>query len=637
MHAATDVIDPQQVRTIAEMFRERVRRTPDACAYKRYDTRTHRFESITWKEVEDLAARWQAAFAREGLRPGDRVAIALKNCLEWVLFDVAALGLGLVTVPLFYQDRAENFLNILNETGSRFLLIEDEAQWLRMQESGGSPPQIERIVVTLPLSNANAYSGAQEDKGAGCVCIPAPTTSGAIEPAGRLLKDSGRNPRLCELAEWLPKTGAGYAVNCFDSTDLATIVYTSGTTGMPKGVMLTHANILENAFACIQREPIYASDLFLSFLPLSHTLERTVGYYIPIMAGACVAHVRSIDKLPEDLREVKPTVLISVPRIYERIYRKITADLAEKPVLVNRLFRMAVDTGWKRFLRKQKRGSWTPCLLLWPLLDRMVGKRMIAGLGGRLRLSISGGAPLAPPISKVFIGLGLNLLQGYGLTETSPVISVNTTKDNIPATVGRPLSRIACTVAGNGELLVKGPSVMAGYWRSGEASAAAIDSDGFFHTGDMARMDDEGHLTIVGRIKEIIVLSTGEKVSPEDIEKAVQVNPLFEQVMVVGEGRPFLAAVAVLDPQEWERVLASRGLAPAGPQFNVDRRGESHLLAEISKLLVRYPRYAQIRRIHATFSPWRLQDGLITATLKLRRKELLARFEREVESLYVEH
>lgn len=599
MHT-TDIIDPQAAGTLSGLFRERVRRSPGACAY-RYISAEGRCAGVSWSEVQGLAARWQQAFRREHLQPGDRVAVMLKNCLEWVLFDLAALGLGLVTVPLFVNDQPRNFAFILEETGARLLLIEGLDQWRRIEEVDGGLAGIERIVTLERVCTQDC------------------------------------DPRLAELAQWLLETGPEYEVRQCPPTDLATIVYTSGTTGPPKGVMLSHANILANAHGGLQSVAIFPGDLLLSFLPLSHTLERTIGYYLPMMAGACVAHARSVDRLAEELLLFRPTVLISVPRIYERVHKKIMAGLEEKPALLRYLFYLAVDAGWKRFLRRQGRAGWSPLLLFWPLLKRLVANRLMAGLGGRVRVAISGGAPLSPAIARVFIGLGLNLLQGYGLTETSPVVSVNTPEDNLPATVGRPLPGVAVKSAANGELLVRGPQVMIGYWHNEAATRAAIDRDGWFHTGDLARLDAAGHITLTGRLKEIIVLSTGEKVPPEDLEIAIAVNPLFEQVMVVGEGRPYLAALVVLNNRQWAK-LAVRHDLPAGTADPLTgKEVEKVLLAEISRRTARFPGYAQIRRIHATLLPWEIRDGLLTATLKLRRHELLSRFAGEVDALYAGH
>ena len=631
-----DVIDPETAATIAGLFRERVRRTPHAGAYQRHSSEKQKFETITWLEMLRLAARWQAALERESLQPGDRVAVMLRNCVEWVLFDLAALGLGLVTVPLFSDDRSENIIFILKETGSRVVLVEDAEQWTRLGEIETQLPQIERVVALnracSPYSQGS--NGAPERPHTG---KEFQGDSVETEFCGSPEKDTHCAPCLSDLAAWLPDEDRGYFINRRESTDLATIVYTSGTTGNPKGVMLSHANILENAFACLQREPIYREDLFLSFLPLSHTFERTVGYYIPMMAGACVAYVRSIDKLAEDLLEIRPTVLISVPRIYERIHRKIAVGLEKKTALARRLFHFSVHTGWRRFLHLQGRAPWSPLLLMWPILNRIIAKRLMRLLGGRLRVSISGGAPLSFSIARLFIGLGLNLLQGYGMTETSPVISVNTTYDNDPSTVGRPLPGLESVVAADGELLVRGPNVMIGYWRNGDATDAAVDEEAYFHTGDVARVDGNGHLAIVGRIKEIIVLSNGEKVPPGDLELAIAVNPLFEQVMIVGEGRPYLAALVVLNRPQWEKLAADHAIPRDRLEYLNDEPTGKILLAEIARMMARFPGYTQVRRVHAMLSPWRMQDGLITTTLKLRRKQLLERFEQEVELLYEGH
>jgi long-chain acyl-CoA synthetase len=624
----TDIIDPTAAKTIAGLFQERVRRTESAYAYQCYDSKEQRFEPITWLGMSRLAGRWQAAMQREKLHPGDRVALILNNCPEWVLFDLAALGLGLVTVPMFAGDRPANIRHILKETGARLVLVQDMAQWLTIAETGDRLFEIKKVIT------AKADEDDPKVENPGNHPEDAEADDGGRGPG----ESAGWEPETVALVEWLAGEEGAFTAGSGEPADLATIVYTSGTTGMPKGVMLSHANILENAFACLQRVSVYRDDRFLSFLPLSHTFERTVGYYIPMMAGACVAYVRSIEKLAEDLMEVRPTVLISVPRIYERVHAKIERDLDGKAVIFRNLFRLTVDAGWRWFLYRRDRVKWNPVFLLRPLLKRLVARRLTDRFGGRLRLSISGGAPISFPIARVFIGLGLNFLQGYGLTETSPVISVNTAQSNDPATVGRPLPGVETAIAPNGELLVRGPSVMLGYWQNREATAAALDSEGYFHTGDLAQVDALGRLKIVGRLKEIIVLSTGEKVAPADLELAITSNPLFEQAMVVGEGRSFLAALVVLNSREWEKLAAEKGwLSDRPEQILSDERIERFLLSEMAGMTVDFPEYAQIRRIHASFNRWRIQDGFITHTLKLRRMELLQKFKTEVESFFKGH
>jgi long-chain acyl-CoA synthetase len=602
----TDIISPKTARTLAGLFQERVRRTPHDCAYQHYNDAGQRFEKISWKEIENQVSRWQAALEQEQLHAGDRVAVMLRNCPEWVAFDLAALGLGLVTVPLFVNDRKDNASYILAATSCRLILLEDAAQWQSICATNDCLTGINRIIVLQDFISLNDGAAV-------------------------------RDPRITCLQKWLPETTGAYQIREMESDALATIVYTSGTTGQPKGVMLSHANLLENAFACLKREPIYPDDLFLSFLPLSHTFERTVGYYIPMMAGACVAHCRSVEKLAEDLQLVRPTILISVPRIYERIHGKIAASLEQKGVLTRRLFHLAVYAGWRRFQYQQGRSKWTPLLLLWPLLNKIIASRLAARFGGRLRLSISGGAALAFPITQFFIGLGLNLLQGYGLTEASPVIAFNSIKDNSPETVGRLLPGMEMEIAADGELKVRGRNIMLGYWRNNDATRAAIDENGYLHTGDVAKVDDREHIHIAGRIKEIIVLSNGEKIPPGDMELAIAMNPLFDQAMVVGEGRPYLAALTVLNRARWEKLAAHQGIAADQQDYLNTAAVEHILLNEIAVMIHAFPGYAKIRRVCATMDPWTVQDGLITSTLKLRRQEILKKYEKQIEALFDGH
>lgn len=602
MNRPLDIITPEAAGTLGGLFRERVRRTPDDCAYRRFDRQGGCCECTSWAGTAQLAARWQNALRREGLQPGDRVAVMLRNSLEWVLFDLAALGVGLVTVPLYVNDRADNFALIIEETEARLLLIEGMEQWERIRQVSGRLDSLQRIV--------------------------------SLTPAGTRECD----PRLALLDDWLQ----GDADNSYDAGSwspdaLASIVYTSGTTGSPKGVMLSHANILVNAYAGIGRVPIHPDDLFLSFLPLSHTLERTAGYYVPIMAGASVAHCRSLERLPDDLATIRPTIIISVPRVFERVHRKITGRLAAGPHWKRRLFDLTIEVGWRRFLHSQGRGCWSPLLLLWSLLDRLVARQIRAALGGRVRLAISGGAPLNPDIARFFISLGLHLLQGYGLTETSPTVSVNTEIDNRPESVGRPLPGVEVTITADSELLVRGPNVMSGYWRNPDASAAVIDRQGWLHTGDQARIADSGHIIITGRLKEIIVLSNGEKVAPAELEMAISADRLFEQTLVVGEGRPYLSALLQLNHAEWTELAGTLAVDATQTALLESEPVQRALLARIAPRLAHFPGYARIRRVHASLAPWNVQDGLMTATLKLRRKQLLERFAGEIERMYAGH
>jgi long-chain acyl-CoA synthetase len=595
-----DKIPAETAGTLAGLFRERLRRTPAAIAYRQYDDDAGRWVDASWSEMAREVARWQAAFAETGLRPGDRVAILMRNCREWVVFDQAALGSGLVVVPLYMDDRPENTAYILNDAGVSLLYLHGAEQWDRLLTVHNELRGLSRILTQNPVT------------------VPPGET------------------RVRTVAEWLREKSGELLAKDSEPDRLATIVYTSGTTGRPKGVMLSHRNILANADSGLDYVPMYREDLLLSFLPLSHTFERTVGYYAPMMTGATVAYARSIPLLAEDLLALQPTVLISVPRIYERVYNKIMAGLAEKRPLAARLFRLAVETGWRRFLQRQGRGGWHPAFLLWPLLDRLVAGKIMARLGGRLRLAAAGGAPLPPEIAKVFIGLGLNLLQGYGLTETSPIIACNTAHDNEPFSVGIPLSNVEVRIGENGELLTRGPCVMLGYWERPEATREIIDAENWLHTGDQVRIE-RNHIYITGRLKEIIVLANGEKVPPADMEMAIALDPLFEQVMVLGDSRPYLSAIIVLNAHQWEALAVTLRLDAADPAALTSQELEKAVLSLLAGRLAEFPGYAQVRRAACTLEPWTVDNGLITPTMKLKRDRILARYGDEIAILYAGH
>ena len=593
-------IPADEAKTLAGLFRERVRRTPDKIAYRQFDPDNKQWHDSSWADMAAEVARWQTALANEGLQHGDRVAILLRNCKEWVTFDQAALGCGLVIVPLYLDDRPENMAYILNDSGCKVLLLQGQEHWEGIQSVLHELDILSRILTLEPVDHPDNES------------------------------------RVQTVSDWLPASGGDLRTDDGDSNELATIVYTSGTTGRPKGVMLSHWNILFDSDSALEIVKMLPEDLLISFLPLSHTFERTVGYYIPMMVGATIAYARSIPELGEDLLTIQPTIMVSVPRIYERVYNKIQAGLAEKSPIATKLFNLAVDTGWKRFLHQQGRGSWSPGFLLWPLLNKLVAGKIMAKLGGRMRLAASGGAPLPLPIAKVFIGLGLNLLQGYGLTETSPILTANPTDDNDPGSVGVPLRGIELRIGEHDELLARGPVIMLGYWNNQEATDTVIDSEGWFHTGDKARIENN-HVYITGRLKEILVLANGEKVPPADMEMAIALDTLFEQVMVIGDDRPFLTALLVLNPEQWKLVAPGLKLDASNPESLKSEVLEKLACDKLAKQLIEFPGYARIHRITCSLEPWSIDNELITPTLKLKRNRIMEHFSADIEHMYEGH
>lgn len=596
-----DLIPVDRSRTLDGLLVHRVRRSPDRPAYAYHDRSSNSWCELTWRQFGDAVSRWRQALASEGLSNGERVAILLRNCPEWAMFDIASMATGLVTVPLYTDDRAENAAYILADAAVRVLLVQDANRWKRLAEAVGDQPYPERVVI--------------------------------LESSAEAQRLAANDARVRIAADWLPAEAPALTQRDGNSADLATIVYTSGTTGRPKGVMLSHGNLLENAHAGLTALSVYPEDVFLSFLPLSHTLERTAGYYLPMMAGSRVAYARSVGQLGEDMKTVSPTILIAVPRVFERVYARIKDQLATKPYPLRRLFDLAVAAGWRAFEYGQGRAGWHPMLWLAPRLQGKVGAAVSERLGGRLRAAVSGGAPLPKEVARFFTGLGIPLLQGYGLTETSPVVSVNTFENNDPESVGAPVRGVQVRIGEDDELLVKGHCTMMGYWNNHAASARVLGPDGWLKTGDQARID-QGRIYITGRIKDILVLSNGEKVPPADMEMAITLDPLFEQVMVLGEGRSFLSALVVLNADLWPGLARDYGLNADRAESLDDHRLVRDILKRIRDALADFPGYAKVRRVTLLLEPWSVENGMMTPTMKIKRHAVVARYHSAVERMY---
>jgi long-chain acyl-CoA synthetase len=593
-----DLITEEQAGTLDGLFAERSRRSPGEEAYRAYDRHGKSWESWTWDEMRKEVGRWQSALREEGLKAGERVGIQLRNCPQWVMFEQAALSLGLVVVPLYTDDRPDNVAYIVDDASIRLMLIQDTGRWKRLAPVIDPEGPLQRVLLLEESADTEKF----------------------------LRNDS----RVRSVSRWL-REGAYVPRPSRRGNGLATIVYTSGTTGRPKGVMLSHANILFVAHSGLTMINVYRQDKFLSFLPLSHTLERTVGYYIPMMTGSCVIYSRSTIQLADDLATQKPTIIISVPRVFEKVYGKLHEQLSKGPKIRKMLFDKAVSTGWKKFEHEQGRASWGPSLLVQPLLDRLVGRKIREKLGGQLRLAVLGGAALPPAVARVFIGLGIPMLQGYGLTETSPALTFNTFRSNIPESVGIPLRGVELGLGENDELMARSPGVMLGYWNNHKATAEILDPDGWLHTGDVARIDERGHVYITGRIKDILVLSNGEKIPPGDMEAEIAMDAMFEQVMVIGEGRPYLSALIVVNELFWSVY------APGVP-YSYEELQKSEVIRDANKRIKRalkdFPGYAKIRKIALLAEPWTIDNDLLTPTLKVKRQKVLEYHAGLVEAIY---
>lgn len=598
-----NTISAAEAGTLHGLLQCRIERTPELPAYQQYDRKQKRWVSYSWQEIGTHVAKWQKGLQTESLAPGDRVAILVANSIEWVCFEQAALSLGLVVVPLYTWDSPGNIAYLLKDSGSRLLLTGTAEQWLQLAPHAASFPEFNKVLCLedKPLAKVTGIASAS-------------------------------------VGEWLPAAGGEISIHGSDPDSLATIVYTSGTTGPPKGVMLSHRNILWNGEAILKKIPCYTSDLFLSFLPLSHTFERTVGYYIPMMAGASVAYCRSMEELGEDLRTIRPTIIISVPRIFEKVYAKVRNQLQQKSSVAQWLFQLTLETGWRHFETSQGRMSTSAFQekLLWPLLQGIAASKILDKLGGRIRLAVSGGAPLQEAVARFFLSLGLPLVQGYGLTEVAPVVSANTLEHNTPSSVGPPLPDVQCRIGADNELLVKSPGLMSGYWEQPDKSQKAIDSEGWLHTGDVVEMEN-GIITICGRIKELIVTSTGEKVPPAALEMKIAGDPLVDHAMVLGEGMPYLAALLVLHRSSWEELARECGLDPDDVSSLQAPAVKQTVIEKLEGLLHEFPGNARIRTVALLLDDWSIANGLLTPTLKLKRREIETRYVEKIKELYIGH
>lgn len=592
------------VRVLPELLTHHMEKRPDLPLFTFWLPTEKTWKTINVKETVEQITRWRHALVKEGLTKGDRCAMLLPNGINAILFDQSVLANALVPVPLHAVDTAGSSSYIINDSGAKLLVTGRLNRWEAIRDTEDHPA-LKTVVITG-------------------------------EP---VQEHQDGDVRVVGLDQWLTEGNGTELPAGPEPQDLAALVYTSGTTGKPKGVMLTHRAILANVTGVLQNICPEPEDVWLSFLPLSHTFERTTTYYTAMGFGNRVAFNRNIGLLADDLKVIRPTILMSVPRIYEKVYDKIQDALVKKPAFVQKLFHTAVDVGYRRFCRENGLPVQGGFLSLFdPLIAGFLDKKVGAGIrdifGGRPRIFISGGAAFNPEVSRTFLGLGINILQGYGMTETAPIMSVNKVGDNHPQTVGPALVNIEVRVGENDELQMRGPSLMNGYWNRPADTKAVFTEDGWLRTGDQADIFSDGHIRIKGRIKEIIVTSTGEKVPPADLEQALESDHLVSQAMVVGENRPYIAALVVLNAQEWKKLAAELKLDADDPLSLETRAARQAVLRRVKAAAAGFPNYAVPRQVRLFLEPWSIENGLMTPTLKLKRGPMRIRFADAIESLY---
>ena len=536
------------------------------------------YQKISYRDLDNYRlqiARW---WQELGLKPGDKVAIMLPNSPEWVISDLAAATLGMVVVPV-HTTLSEHYLANVTKHAEVKLLIIDQLSLEAHREQVASL-DLKQIIV---VGDAKGYLAW---------------------------------PRLSwqeDLAE------PDFAPH---DQDVHTIVYTSGTTGDPKGVMLTNENLVVNVESAIRRIPLLPTDRFFSFLPLSHAFERMAGYYAPIFSGCSIYFAQSVKTMVADIKLAKPTILPSVPRIFEKIYDKIFDNIRTSSKSKQKLFYQAIDLA--RASRHAKLSFWQS--FYYRLLDRVVLKKLRDILGGHLRLAISGGSSLNPTIGKFFENLGVQNIEGYGLTETSPIVAVNKTDFHKYGTVGPALDCNKIKISEEKEVLVKGKNVMPGYYKNEAMTSEAFTADGWFRTGDLGFIDMDGFLTIIGRAKDMIVLSTGKKVFPEPIENALNATKYIRQSMVYGNKQKHISAFIVPDFEELSSWSAEKNMS-----FDLDKISQNRAVLdlfeqEIGKALEKFGHIEKVSEFKILPEEFTQENGLLTLTLKLRRHHILRRY-----------
>lgn len=592
--------------TLVEMFERtaRLHSRPDALSYKR-DGAWHPISSA---EMLTRARHIALGLYALGLRHNDRVALLAENCPEWTLADAGCLFAGAIDVPIYPTLTPVQACYILNDSGARLLFISNRAQLERMKDALKDCTALEHVIL---------FDGRGVEDAAA-------TTLAELEARGREL--GAQQPHL---SEELARTA--------QPADLATIIYTSGTTGEPKGVMLTHSNLVSNLIDCSGHLDFGKHDIVLSVLPLSHVLER-LAMYMYIHHGMSVYYAESLEKLGDNIREVRPTILIGVPRLFEKIYARIKEKAAAEGKAKAAVLTWAVGVG-KTYAQHALNHQRIPPLLAfkYKLASRLVFSKWREGMGGRVRLFISGGAALSEEIGYIYAGAGLPIVQGYGLTETSPVIAAGTLEDNRIGTVGKPIRNVEVRIAADGEIETRGPNVMLGYYNKPEATRAVFTADGWFKTGDIGTLDADGFLRITDRKKELFKTSGGKYIAPQPIEQRIKASRFVNQVVLIGNGRKFPAALIVPDWEQLRSYAALKGLNISTPaEFCQHPRILDLFQRQVDSLTTDLAQYERVKRIALLEHELTIAGGELTPTLKVKRRVIDEKYRDVIDRLYEE-
>ena len=584
------------IETLADLFLDFTQKEAEDCLQHKIDGQ---FMPVSTSHLVERVERLATALRSLGVGSGDRVALMAENGIHWPTVDFATLCSGAVLVPIYPTLTPDQAAYVVNDSGARVVFVQGYERLQGLLEEKGDLSDVEHFVLIGDPSGQ--WDGETLD-----------SLVAAAERDSDQLRASA---------------------SAVDPEDLATFIYTSGTTGSPKGVMLTHRNLVSNVLACLEVMPLETGYTALSFLPLSHSFERTIDYTY-FLSGTSIAYAESIHSVGQDLAAVRPHVFVSVPRVYEKVMAKVNEGVAASPALKRKIFNWARGVAAKALPYRLKEAR-PPGLLgiQLGLADRLVFSKIRARLGGRFRFAFSGGAPLAKDIAEFFWGAGVVIFEGYGLSETSPVLTVNSPGKVRLGTVGKAIPGVELQIASDGEILAKGPNIMHGYHNLAAATAEAIDDDGWFHTGDIGEIE-EGFLRITDRKKELIVNAYGKNIAPAPIENALKASRYIGQAVVIGDRRKFLSALLVPDFDTLRAWAGRKGIDSDGLLEHPEVR--TLFEREVAIVNEELARYEQVRKWALLESEFTIESGELTPTQKIKRRIVMDRHIEAIEGIYAD-
>lgn len=593
--------------TIPEMFFsvcERFANEADKVAYA--SKVAGEWKQLSHRQLRDAVECLAVGLLDAGIKPGDRVGIVSENRPEWVVTDFALTSIGVIDVPVFTSLTSDQLAYIFHDCEATAVVVSNNAQAQKLLAARSAIPSLKLIIVInadVPLEDGMVYYADVISRGQAIA---------TVEERRAIVQRH---------------------VDSIRASDLLTLIYTSGTTGHPKGVMLTHENILSNISAAVSVFKIDHHDVFLSYLPTCHSYERMSGYYLAFGCGCTTYIAESIDTVAENIKEANPTVMTSVPRLFERMRLRIEAAIAKESPKRRALAHWALRQGLRR--AEGGKGLWGRIKFL--LADALVLRKIRARLGNRFRFFLSGGAALRVDDGLFFKSIGITILEGYGLTESSPVIAVNREGSEKLGTVGQPLPNVEVTIAADGEILARGPNIMRGYWRDEEATRDAIDEEGWLHTGDIGTIDADGYLAITDRKKHIFVSTGGKNIAPQPVESAIMECRYVHQVVLVGDKRLFCAALIVPEPDTLEQwaVDSEHSHLPWHELIKLSAV-EEMIFQDVKVYQRQFSKVEQARKIRLLEEPFTVENGMLTPTLKVRRKAVTERYAELIESIYAD-